>query len=124
MLCLELAGPLFDLLFGFSFRHSIMFLDLASQYLDIAFDLLYVVVREFAPLVADATAQLLPVALNPVLKRIVFHLLVPLSFVSYVRATLIIASTSPLAGWSSYVRNFMRSIREEREKKRWQQHKK
>ena len=53
----ELEGPLVDLLFGFRFRHAIAFLDLASQYLDIAFDLLYVVVCEFAPLVAHTSMQ-------------------------------------------------------------------
>src|SRR6266849_5158537 len=63
---LELADPLFDLLPGFRFRHAIAFLNLASQQLDIAFDLLYVVVREFAPLVACASTQLLPIALNSV----------------------------------------------------------
>jgi hypothetical protein len=55
-----------DLLTGFRFRYAIVFLDLASQQLDIAFDLLYVIMREFAPLVAYAATQLLPVALNPV----------------------------------------------------------
>jgi len=64
LMCMELAGPLFDLLAGFRFRHAIAFLDLASQHRDIAFDLLYVVVREFAPLVAYDPTQLLPVALN------------------------------------------------------------
>ncbi|HEX6554129.1 MAG TPA: hypothetical protein VF026_15295 [Ktedonobacteraceae bacterium] len=61
---MERAGPLFDLLSGFRFRYAIAFLDLASQHFDITFDLLYVVVREFAPLVAHAPAQLLPVALD------------------------------------------------------------
>jgi hypothetical protein len=60
----ELAGPLVDLLSGFRFRYAIVFLDLASQYFDITFDLLYVVVRELAPLVAYASTQLLPIALN------------------------------------------------------------
>ena len=66
LVCVELAGPLVDLLSGFRFRYAIVFLDLASQHFDITFDLIYVVVREFAPLVAYAPAQLLPVALNSV----------------------------------------------------------
>jgi len=64
---MDLANPLFDLPSGFRFRHAIAFLNLASQHLDIAFDLLYIVVREFAPLVAYTATQLLPVALNSVL---------------------------------------------------------
>jgi len=63
---MELTGPLVDLLSGFRFRYAIVFLDLASQNFDITFDLLYVVVREFAPLVAHAPTQLLPIALDPV----------------------------------------------------------
>ena len=55
-----------DLLSGFRFRYAILFLDLASQHFDITFDLLYVVVREFAPLVAYASTQLLLIALDPV----------------------------------------------------------
>ena len=63
---MELAGPLVDLLSGFRLRDAIVVMDLASQHFDITFDLLYVVVREFASLVAYASTQLLPVALNPV----------------------------------------------------------
>src|SRR5438270_5481173 len=66
LVCVEHAGPVVDLLSGFRFRHAIAFLDLASQHFDITFDLLYVVVREFAPLVAHAPTQLLPIALDPV----------------------------------------------------------
>ena len=66
LVCVELAGPLVDLLSGFRFRYAIVFLDLASQHFDITFDLLYVVVREFAPLVAYVSTQLLPIALDPV----------------------------------------------------------
>src|SRR5947208_3743957 len=66
LVCVELAGPVVDPLSGFRFRHAIAFLDLASQHFDITFDLLYVVVRELAPLVVYASTQLLPVALNPV----------------------------------------------------------
>ena len=36
LVCVELAGPLVDLLSGFRFRHAIAFLNLASQHLDIA----------------------------------------------------------------------------------------
>jgi len=64
--CEELDGPLFDLPSGFCFRHAIALLDLAGQHLDIAFDLLYIVVCEFAPLVVYAPTQLFPIALNPV----------------------------------------------------------
>jgi hypothetical protein len=60
----ELPGPQFDLLSGFRFRHAVAFLNLASQRLDIAFDLFNIVVREFTPLVAHTSAQLLPVTLN------------------------------------------------------------
>ena len=60
----ELDDPALDLPSGFCFRHAIAFLDLAGQHLDIAFDLLYIVVREFTPLVLYAPAQLLPIALN------------------------------------------------------------
>jgi len=63
---MELTGPLVDLLSGFRFRYAIVFLDLASQNFDITFDLLYVVVRELAPLVAYVSTQLLPIALDPV----------------------------------------------------------
>src|SRR6266487_2388604 len=69
LVCVELVGPVFDLLAGFRFRYAIAFLDFASQYRDIAFDLLDVVVREFAPLVVYGSTQLLPIALNPVPSR-------------------------------------------------------
>ena len=57
LLRLERADPLFDLPSSFRFRHAIAFFDLANQHLDIAFDLLYVVMRKFAPLVAHASAS-------------------------------------------------------------------
>jgi len=63
---MELTGPVVDLLSGFRFRDAIVFLDLASQHFDITFDLLHVVVRELAPLVAYVSTQLLPIALDPV----------------------------------------------------------
>ena len=66
LVCVELAGPLVDLLSGFRLREARVVLDLASQHFDITFDLLHVVVRELASLVAYASTQLLPVALNPV----------------------------------------------------------
>ena len=66
LVCVQLAGPVVDLLPGFHFRHAIAFLDLAGQHFDITFDLLYVVVREFAPLVAYVSTQLLSIALDPV----------------------------------------------------------
>ena len=66
LVCVELAGPLVDLLSGFRLRDARVVLDLASQHFDITFDLLHVVVRELAPLVAYVSTQLLPIALDPV----------------------------------------------------------
>jgi hypothetical protein len=51
-----LTEPLLELHTGLCFRHAIAFLNLASQHLDIAFDLLDIVVSEFASLVVDASA--------------------------------------------------------------------
>ena len=66
-MCLEFASPLVDLLFGFLFRYALAYLDLASHHLNIAFDLLYVVVCKFAPLMAHGSMQLFPIALNLVM---------------------------------------------------------
>src|SRR6266480_5077003 len=59
LLCMELVDPILDLLTGFRFCHAVALLDLACQHLDIAFDLLYIVVSEFAPLANYASTQLL-----------------------------------------------------------------
>ena len=67
LMCWEFFGPLVNLLYGFRFRHAVTYLDLASQHLNIAFDLLDIVVCKFAPLVVHGSMQLLPIALNLVM---------------------------------------------------------
>ena len=68
--CKGFVDPLFDLPFGFCLRCAIAFLDLASQRIHIAFNLLDVIVGEFAPLVTYASTHftsLFPVPILAVL---------------------------------------------------------
>lgn len=97
--CKGLVDPLFDLPFGFCLRRAIAFLDLARQHLHIAFDLLDVIVGEFAPLVTYASTQLFPVALNALRQELSFTSGSPFACVVETCYTSLCFSLPPLKGW-------------------------
>jgi hypothetical protein len=115
--CKGFVDPLFDLPFGFCLRCAIAFLDLASQRIHIAFNLLDVIVGEFAPLVTYASTQLLPVALNALRQELSFTFGSPFACIVETCYASLCFSLPPLKGGVvTYVTSYKR-VHVEREGK-------
>ncbi len=97
--CKGFVDPWFDLPSGFRLRRAIAFLDLARQHLQIAFDLLDVMMGEFAPLVTYASTQLFPVVLNALRQELSFTFGSPFPCIVETCYASLCFFFPPLKGW-------------------------